>query len=63
MLNITHLRRIADIWEELDDSQPTERLFALTCDRASAELGCEVGTAHAALRAIERLEKKLDARS
>ena len=42
MLNITHLRRIADIWEELDDSQPTERLFALTCDRASAELGCEV---------------------
>ena len=43
MLSITHLRRIADIWEELDDSQPTERLFALTCDRASAELRMRSG--------------------
>lgn len=56
-LDREQMRRVADIWEELDDgdaSQPTERLFALVCDRASSELGREVDDGDVADALAER---------
>jgi len=56
-LDREQMRRVADIWEELDDgdaSQPTERLFALVCDQASSELGREVDDGDVADALAER---------